>query len=59
MEIISVDHTNFLVKVSKIPCLLLRLPTNTLNIRFKTKVVQNKIITHTSFLEKNNYCGPQ
>jgi hypothetical protein len=60
MEIISLGHTNVLVKVeltwvqdprssSKSSW---RLPTNTLNISYKSKVAQKRIIIRINFLPK-------
>ena len=59
MEIISVGHTNILdnIKLSWVQDPKFssksswRLPTNTLNIKYKTKVEQNKIITQGDLLE--------
>ena len=48
-------HTKFLVKVqdpTSSPKCSRRLPANTLNISYMTKVTQNKIITHMNFLGK-------
>jgi hypothetical protein len=60
MEIVSMGHTNFLVKVEltwvQNPgssfMFLSRLPMNTLNNSYRTKIAQIKIITHIDFLEK-------
>ena len=56
MEIISMGHISFLVMVDLMwvqdPGFSWRFPTNTLNISFRTKVAQTKIITHTNILEK-------
>ena len=60
MEIISVGHHNFLIEVDfnvdfrpqSCPRSSCMLPPNTLNIIYKTKVGQNKVITRINFLEK-------
>ena len=64
MEVINVDHTNFLVKTSgkqhgsktmapaSTPKSSWRLLTNALIISYRIKVAQNKIIIHIDLLEK-------
>ena len=60
MEIISVGHTNFLVKVElmriqdlrSLPKSSWRLLPNALNSSYMTKVAQTKTITHTNLKKK-------
>ena len=50
VKIISMGHTNFLIKLDPRPRVFpkssQRLSTNTLNINYKTQIAPNKIITH-------------